>query len=213
MTYGHISFENLSKYFDNTILSPGEKEAISSHLRDCPECAAEYGRLTRMVGMVSQLKRFGAGIGNEFTESTISMIRGGRKTEISRAGKNRIFVPAAAAAAVIIAVFAYLYSPVFKPDRGVHEISSGKNADYETDNDKRVLYSSYETARTLMILNNHDVRVMNISDSYIEGEVRAYELNRLKKEIYSRSHPYGDQGRTTRCRTRRNTGALPMTRQ
>ncbi len=181
MSGNHIPFVRLSRYHDGDFFTLTEKSEIERHLAECPECRQELQRVEKLVGMLAGLSRLGSGVGAEFAEKTIRLAeerRGGRRRKGGTLFRGKQYVPAAAVAAIVVAVVGI---SIFSADT-LHNISSRNVAAISTS-EGNSLSRGDPVARVMEMVRNGNGTVLQVSDSYIIAETSPENLIRMQSAL------------------------------
>ncbi len=168
MSGNHITFEKLSDLYDDEIFTKEEKASLMHHIELCSECALEYRRLGKTLGLCRDLAGISFPLKN-LPPQTISRIKSSKK-------KRRYLrsMPAMAASILIITGIGLFNAGII----GVHD-----RGNIAGEGSRR---SYSESEQVIEIIRNHKASIAQVTDEYVEGTVPASSFNELKKELGSR---------------------------
>jgi len=161
MTLKHLKFEELSDLIDNE-LSEMEKEQCLSHITVCEVCGKEFDSLSKCLTLLSSLKNECIVI-PDFSERTILICRSREK--------KRLFlkaVPAIAASVIIIFGAGFIRTGIFN-DSGSYVAAS--------------LSGHNETQKIIETVSNTNGRIIQITQSYIDGEFDKNSVAAIKRVL------------------------------
>ncbi len=184
MKDGHITFEEMSDFFDELIDTEELKEMILDHLENCPECSIQYDRLRKTVIFTGELGKAEFQL-DGLTEGVI-------KSYKSTAFKKSIIkaFPAIAASFLIIFGAGLFNSDLFKDDSSnTTEFAEKKS-------------SQSETEKVVTIISKHEgAKIIKISPLFIEGEVSADKFRRLRRTLGFRKVSYRYASSSSKLKT------------
>ena len=171
MIKNHITFEELSNFYDNETAQDETIELVE-HLKSCSFCKGEYNQLTEMLEYCSALRETLV-CREDFVKKTMGVIKW--------RARRRAFMPRLplAAASVVIAGGAFALVSIFnQPARMdiVENIAAIKKPPYSVP-------AATDIENVVGILSSNHASVLKISDLFIEGEIPAVHFPRLRREL------------------------------
>lgn len=162
----HIPVHKLSEYIDG-ILDAQEKDTITSHISQCPECKQNLLQLQKMILMLSSLKTIS--MPHTFATDTLSRIK---KQYYRKRYYQRVRGSFIAAAIVVIAIITML------PDSIKHD-QFKNHMTYTTQNTSKldcIIPTNMDLNTAMMIIQQHKARVLDYSNSYmiVESDVSSF---------------------------------------
>ncbi len=162
----HIPVHKLSEYIDG-MLEAQEKDAITLHISQCPECRQNLLQLQKMISMLSSMKT----ISMPKTFATDTMIQIKKKYHHKRY-YQWVRGSVIAAAIVLIAIITML------PDSITHD----QFKTYMTQNTQKtskldcIIPTNMDLQTAMMIIQQHKARVLDYSNSYmiVESDVNSF---------------------------------------
>jgi hypothetical protein len=173
MTGNHVSFEMMSDLFDGLVDGAEERELLRAHIKSCPVCSLEYGRLEKTVRLC-RLAVKAPDAPADFSLRTLARIK--RK---GRTGQYLRSLPAIAASLLIIVGFALFGTG----PRDVAVIGDGATRG-----------SRHESERVLDIIRKHNATISQVTEAYVEGTVPAATFEDMRRSLGQRRVAYMPAG-------------------
>ncbi len=190
MKENHITFQTMSDFIDGDIIPQDKKDEFFTHINTCAECAKEFEKLNKMMNLFSEAGK------RDFSLETFSYdtMRKIKKRALRRKAKS--FMPAAAAASVMVLIGYGLFNPFKTADiqLPVAENKIENKAEIGTGIIPVVTNISNlgnisnvnvinETEDVLDIIRKNNAKILKISDNFIEGEVTEKSYSKLKRNL------------------------------
>lgn len=162
----HIPVHKLSEYIDG-ILDVQEKDAIASHIAQCPECRQNLLQLQKMLSLLSYLKTMS--IPTTFATHTLARVKNQYyKKRYYRSVRGSVI----AAAIVLIAIITML------PDSIKHDQFKNHIVQNIQNNSKLdcIIPTNMDLNTAMMVIQQHQARVLDYANSYIivESDVNSF---------------------------------------
>lgn len=176
----HIPVHKLSEYIDG-ILDVQEKDAIASHIAQCPECRQNLLQLQKMLSLLSSLKTMS--MPPTFAINTLSRIK--NKYYHKRYYRS-VRGSAIAAAIVLIAIITILPESI-KHDQFKNPIMQNIQNNNKLD---CIIPTNMDLNTAMMVIQRHQARVLDYSNSYIivESDVNSFSSIRQIINNYENYH-------------------------
>lgn len=162
----HIPVHKLSEYIDG-ILDAQEKDAITSHIKECPECKQNLLQLQKMIVMLSPLKT----LSMPATFATNTLARAKKQyyhKRYYRSLRGSFF----AAAIMLIAIITMLPDSI-KHDQFINHITQNTHNTTRLD---CIIPTNMDLNTAMMVIQQHNARVLDYSNSYVivESDVNSF---------------------------------------
>lgn len=167
MSHSHITFSQMSDFHDDQVQTVDERQAIQSHLSQCPQCSEEFTRLSKTIGFLSRLAEEDYHLEN-MSRKTLSRARLRRNR-----GMFMKFVPALAAAAVVVAVWGFRTD--VRENAPVSGMASGSGDVRKSDKG--------DAEKVVNVISKYRGKILQVSDQYVEGEIPSDKFNRLLRDL------------------------------
>lgn len=162
----HIPVHKLSEYIDG-ILDAQEKDAIASHIAECPECRQNLFQLQKMISLLSSLKAMS--MPASFATDTLARVK---KQYYQKRYYRSIRGSFIAAAIVLIAIITML------PDSIKHDQFKNPMVQNTQNNSKLdcIIPTNMDLNTAMMIIQQHQARVLDYSNAYVivESDVNSF---------------------------------------
>ncbi|MCL1911409.1 MAG: hypothetical protein FWG13_04325 [Leptospirales bacterium] len=171
MIKNHITFEQLSNFYDNETARDEAVELVE-HVKSCSFCQGEQNQLAEMLEYCSILKETFV-CREDFVKKTMGVIkwRARRRALVAR-------LPIAAASVVVVGGAFALVSILNRPAQT--ELAANTTAKNKPS------YSALpatDVENVMGILSSNNASVLKVSDLFIEGEIPAVYFPRLRREL------------------------------
>lgn len=173
MTGNHVPFEMMSDLLDGLVAENEERDLMHAHIRSCPICSLEYGRLEKTVRLC-RLAGKAPDAPADFSVRTLERIK--RK---GRTGNYLRSLPAIAASLLIIVGFGLFGTGT----RDVVFIGDGATRG-----------SRHESERVLDIIRKHNASISQVTGEYVEGTVPAASFEDMRRGLGQRRVAYMPAG-------------------
>lgn len=180
MKIKHISFEILSKYNENSVISLSESRRIQEHIDSCSACAGELRALRRMMKLMAAFGTSRMTNHADFIKSTMLHIQNekiairGKHGAVAWRALLRPKYAASIAACIICVVGLSLY---------YNSSSGGGNGAMQAALEKNAPPSPQKRHNAFTVLRRNKVKVLESSDSYVIGEVSPQALTDLTRQL------------------------------
>ncbi len=177
----HIPVHKLSEYIDG-ILDAQEKDAIASHIAECPECRQNLLQLQKMLAMLSSLKTLSIPV----TFATDTLARAKKQyyhKRYYRSLRGSVF----AAAIILIAILTMLPDSI-KHDQFINHITQNTHNNTRLD---CIIPTNMDLNTAMMVIQQHKARVLDFSNSYmiVESDVNSFSSIRQIINNYESYRP------------------------
>lgn len=175
MKENHITFQMMSEFIDGDISEQDKKDEFFSHMNSCKDCSKEFEKLNKMMILFSEAGK------REFTLDTFSSdtMREIKKRALRRKAKS--YMPAAAAASVMVLVGYGLFNP-FKTAEISSPVAENKSENRAVISSE-IKSNSNEADDVLDIVRKNNAKILRVTDNFIEGEVSEKSYSRLKRNL------------------------------
>jgi len=169
----HIPVHKLSEYIDG-ILDAQEKELITQHISECPECHHNLIQLKKMILLLSSLKSLS--MPATFTAETLSKIK---KDYYHKRYYRSIRGAVIIAAIVLIAIITLLPDSI-KHDQFNNHIAQNNKESVKLD---CIIPTNMDFNTAMMVVQQHKSRILDYSNSYIIVESDVNNFSSIRQVI------------------------------
>lgn len=162
----HIPVHKLSEYIDG-ILDAQEKDAVASHIAECPECRQNLLQLQKMLSLLSSLKTMS--IPATFATDTLAKVK---KQYYQKRHYRSVRGSFIAAAIVLIAIITMLPDSL-KHDQFKNHIVQNTQSNSKLD---CIIPTTMDLNTAMMVIQQHQAHVLDYSNSYVivESDVNSF---------------------------------------
>ncbi|MCX8124320.1 MAG: zf-HC2 domain-containing protein [Spirochaetes bacterium] len=161
----HIPVHKLSEFIDG-ILDTREKDAILTHIAECPECHKNLMQLKKMLAMLSCLKA--VSMPSTFTTTTMEKV----KRQYFQKRFYRSIRGSVIAAVVLVAIITMLPNSI-KHDQFTNQVVHKKDTSPRLD---CIIPTNMDLNTAMMVIQQYNTKVLDYSNSYIivESDVKSF---------------------------------------
>ncbi len=169
----HIPVHKLSEYIDG-MLDAQEKDSITQHISECPECHQNLMQLKKMILLLSSLKSLS--MPSTFNANTLARVK---KDYYHKRYYRSIRGSVIAAAIVLIAIITMLPDSI-KHDQFNKQIAQNNEESLKLD---CIIPTNMDFNTAMMVVQQHKSRILDYSNSYIIVESDVNNFSSIRQVI------------------------------